>query len=155
MLPLGKLRITDKNGAPQQTRFTPDEQQTLMTLWSIFRSPLIFGGDLPSEDAATLALLTNREVLDVNQNSSDNRQVLERGNVRVWLADAQDLKEKYTAVFNLGDAIETLRLDWSELGIQTTNPAVRDLWQHKNLGRQQHLDIALRPHASALYRLSP
>lgn len=155
MLPLGKLRIADKNGAPQQTRFTPDEQQTLMTLWSIFRSPLIFGGDLPSEDAATLALLTNREVLDVNQNSSDNRQVLERGNVRVWLADAQDLKEKYTAVFNLGDAIETLRLDWSELGIQTTNPAVRDLWQHKNLGRQQHLDIALRPHASALYRLSP
>ena len=155
MLPLGKLRIADKNGAPQQTRFTPDEQQTLMTLWSIFRSPLIFGGDLPSADAATLALLTNREVLDVNQNSSDNRQVLERGNVRVWLADAQDLKEKYTAVFNLGDAIETLRLDWSELGIQTTNPAVRDLWQHKNLGRQQHLDIALRPHASALYRLSP
>ena len=100
MLPLGKLRITDKNGAPQQTRFTPDEQQTLMTLWSIFRSPLIFGGDLPSADAATLALLTNREVLDVNQNSSDNRQVLERGNVRVWLADAPDLKEKYTAVFN-------------------------------------------------------
>ena len=155
MLPLGKLRITDKNGAPQHTRFTLDEQQTLMTLWSIFRSPLIFGGDLPSADAATLALLTNREVLDVNQNSSGNRQVLERGNVRVWLADAPGVKEKYTAVFNLGDAIETLRLDWNELEIQTTNPAVRDLWQHKNLGRHQHLDITLRPHASALYRLAP
>jgi hypothetical protein len=155
MLPLGKLRITDKNGAPQQTRFTPDEQQTLMTLWSIFRSPLIFGGDLPSADAATLALMTNREVLDVDQNSSGNRQVLERGNVRAWLADAPAGKDKYAAAFNLGEAAETIHLDWTELGIQLTNPAVRDLWQHKDLGRQKNLDITLRPHASALYRVSP
>jgi alpha-galactosidase len=154
MLPLGKLRITDKNGAPQQTRFTPDEQQTLMTLWSTFRSPLIFGGDLPSADAATLALLTNREVLDVDQNSSDNRQILERGNVRAWLADAPGGKDKYVAVFNLGDAAETTRLGWTELGLQSVNPPLRDLWRHKNLGRQQHLDLTLRPHASALYRVS-
>jgi hypothetical protein len=155
MLPLGKLRITDKNGAPQQTRFTPDEQQTLMTLWSIFRSPLMFGGDLPSADTATLELLTNREVLDVDQNSSGNQQVLEHGNARVWLADEPDGDNKYAAVFNLGDAIETIHLDWPELGIQAANPAVRDLWRHQNLGRQQHLDITLRPHASALYRVSP
>ena len=58
-----------------------------MTLWSMFRSPLIFGGDLPSADSATLALLTNREVLEIDQNSSGNRQVLERGNLRVWLAN--------------------------------------------------------------------
>jgi len=44
-------------GAP--TKFTPDEQQTVLTLWSIFRSPLIFGGDLPPNDAATTALITN------------------------------------------------------------------------------------------------
>jgi alpha-galactosidase len=155
MLPLGHLRITDKSGAPQQTRFTADEQQMVMTLWSIFRSPLIFGGELPSADAATLALLTNREVLEVNQNSSANRQVLERGNVRVWLADAPGGEDKYAALFNLGDVIETLSLEWSELGIQLTNPVVRDLWQHKKLGRQQHLNITLRPHASALYRVSP
>jgi alpha-galactosidase len=155
MLPLGKLRITDRNGGPQQTRFTPDEQQTLMTLWSIFRSPLIFGGDLPSADAATLELLTNREVLDVNQYSSNNWPVLERGNVRVWLADAPDGEDKYAAVFNLGDASETIRLDWTELGVLSANPAVRELWQHKNLGRQKNLETTLRPHASALYRVSP
>jgi len=154
MLPLGKLRITDKSGARQQTRFTPDEQQTLLTLWSIFRSPLIFGGDLPSADVATLALLTNREVLDVNQNSSGNRQVLERGNVRLWLASTPDGNDKYAAVFNLGDAAEQIHLNWRELGIQSVNPALRDLWQHKSLGRQKNLDITLRPHASALYRVS-
>jgi alpha-galactosidase len=155
MLPLGKLRITDKNGAPQQTRFTPDEQRTVMTLWSMFRSPLIFGGDLPSADPATLTLLTNREVLEIDRNSSDNREILERGNLRVWLADVPGSQDKYAAVFNLGDAAETVHLNWTELGMQIANPAVRDLWQHKNLGRQKNLDVTLRPHASALYRVSP
>ena len=155
MLPLGKLRITDKNGAPRQTRFTPDEQQTVMTLWCMFSSPLIFGGDLPAAGAATLALLSNREVLEIDQNSSGNRQVLERGNLRVWLADAPESQDKYLAVFDLGDAAETIHLDWPELGIQIANPAVRDLWQHKELGRQKNFDVRLRPHAAALYRVSP
>jgi alpha-galactosidase len=155
MLPLGKLRITDKNGAPQQTRFTPDEQQTVMTLWSMFRSPLIFGGDLPSADSATLALLTNREVLEVDQNSSGNHQIFERGGVRAWLADVPGTDDKYVAVFNLGDAAGTTQLSWTELGIHAENPAVRDLWQHKNLGRRMILDVTLRPHASLLYRVAP
>ena len=155
MLPLGKLRIIDKNGAPQTTRFTQDEQQTVMTLWSMFRSPLIFGGDLPSVDSATLALLTNREVLEIDQNSSGNRQVLERGNLRVWLADGPGSAGKYVAVFNLGDAAEQNHLSWMELGVQAPNPAARDLWQHKDLGRQKDFDVTLRPHASVLYRLSP
>ena len=155
MLPLGKLRITDKNSAPRQTRFTPDEQQTVMTLWCMFRSPLIFGGDLPAADAATLALLSNREVLEIDQQSSGNHQVLERGNVRAWLADVPGSQDKYLAVFDLGDAAETIHLDWAELAIQAANPAVRDLWQHKELGRQKNLEITLRPHAAALYRVSP
>jgi alpha-galactosidase len=155
MLPLGKLRITDKNGAPQQTRFTPDEQQTVMTLWSMFRSPLIIGGDLPSADSATLALLTNREVLAIDQDSSDNRQAFERGTLRAWLAAAPKSQEKYLAVFNLGDAAEAIHLHWTELGIQLANPSVRDLWLHKDLGHQRNFDATLRPHASVLYRLSP
>jgi alpha-galactosidase len=155
MLPLGTLRITDKNGAPQQTRFTSDEQQTMMTLWSMFRSPLIFGGDLPSADPATLALLTNREVLEIDQNSSGNRQVLERGNIRVWTAAAAGGTDEYAAAFNLGDVAETIHLSWTDVGIRVADPAVRDLWQHKNLGRQKNLDVTLRPHASALYRVAP
>lgn len=65
MLPLGCLAL----GACD-TRFTPDEQRTLMTLWAIARSPLIMGGDLRHLDAATLALLSNREVIAVNQAST-------------------------------------------------------------------------------------
>jgi hypothetical protein len=121
----------------------------------MFRSPLMFGGDLPSLDPATLALLTNHEVLEIDQNSSSNRQVLERGNLRGWLADVPGSTSKYVAIFNLGQAPETYQSSWMELGIPMTNPAVRDLWQHKNLGRQQNFDVTLPPHASVLYRASP
>src|SRR5215470_19070279 len=87
MLPLGKLRVTAREGGGDPTKFTPDEQQTVMTLWSIFRSPLIFGGDLPSNDAATTALITNQEVLNVNQNSSGGHEVQGQLDIRVWVAN--------------------------------------------------------------------
>jgi alpha-galactosidase len=116
---------------------------------------LIIGGDLPSADSATLALLTNREVLAIDQDSSDNRQAFERGTLRAWLAAAPKSQEKYLAVFNLGDAAEAIHLHWTELGIQLANPSVRDLWLHKDLGHQRNFDATLRPHASVLYRLSP
>src|SRR5437667_9095070 len=117
MLPLGKLRVTAKEGGGSPSKFTADEQQTLMTLWSIFRSPLIFGGDLPSNDKGTNALLTNDEVLAVNQHSSGNHQSLENGNVRAWIADAADGNGHYVAVFNLGEAAERVELSWNRVGL--------------------------------------
>ncbi len=69
MLPLGRIGIRAELLSDRPTRFTKDEQITMMTLWSIFRSPLMFGGDLPSNDAWTLCLLTNAKVIAVNQSS--------------------------------------------------------------------------------------
>src|SRR6266536_3337944 len=127
MLPLGKLKVTDKEGGGTPTKFTSDEQQTVMTLWSIFRSPLILGGDLPSNDAATTALITNEEVLEVNQHSSGARQVLERGNIRAWVAEgASPGGARYVAVFNLGESPEDIRLRWDELGLAAQAVVVRD-----------------------------
>jgi alpha-galactosidase len=154
MLPVGRLRVTDKEGNGSPSKFTADEQQTMMTLWCMFRSPLIFGGDLPSNDAATKALLTNAEVLAVNQHSSGNHQSLERGNVRAWLAEVPESANRYVAVFNLGEAIEMVDLRWSDLGITTSSAEVRDLWLKKPLGKQAGIKLALRPHASVLYRVA-
>ena len=70
MLPLGRLRIRGYKDPERRTRFTPAEQRTHLTLWAIFRSPLMMGGDLPTLDAATLELLTNAEVIVVDQDSS-------------------------------------------------------------------------------------
>jgi len=103
MLPLGRLGIRAERGDDRMTRFTPDEQRTLMTLWSIFRSPLMFGGDLPSTDAATLALLTNPRVLALNKASTHNRQLFRRGDLVGWTADDPKSGAKYLALFNAQD----------------------------------------------------
>jgi len=96
MLPLGKLRIspddyvaeqmglTTKEITSEYSRFTGPEKVTLMTLWSIFRSPLMMGGHLPENDDLTLRLLTNAEVLAVNQASTRNREVLAEGKAVAW-----------------------------------------------------------------------
>jgi alpha-galactosidase len=154
MLPLGRLRVAAKEGGGSPTKLTPDEQQTLMTLWCIFRSPLIFGGDLPSNGAATTALITDDEVLAVDQHSSGNHQSLEGGNIRAWTANAADGKDHYVAVFNLGDAPERVDLSWSRLGVNAGTAEVRDLWARRSLGKKSGIQAELRPHESLLYRVS-
>ncbi len=154
MLPLGKLRVTAKEGGGELSKFTPDEQQTVMTLWSMFRSPLIFGGDLPSDDAATTALITNDEVLAVDQHSSGNRQVYDRGDVRAWVAEVPGTKDHYVAVFNLAGYSRRLDMPWSDFNMKGRQANVRDLWQKKDLGAANGVHITIRPHASVLYRVS-
>jgi lysophospholipase L1-like esterase len=95
MLPLGVLEM-----GKRKTHFTPDEQYTLMTLWSIARSPLMHGGDMTKMDDFTLSLLTNDEVLAVNQTSSGNRELFHRGDLVAWVADVANSKDKYVALFN-------------------------------------------------------
>lgn len=73
MLPLGNIRAWQETDA--WTHFTRDEQITLMTLWSIARSPLIMGGNMPKNDEFTLSLMANDEVIAVNQRSTNNRQL--------------------------------------------------------------------------------
>jgi hypothetical protein len=153
MLPLGQLRVTSKEGGGSPTKFTADEQQTVMTLWSIFRSPLIFGGDLPSNDAATTELTTNEEVIEVDQHSRGGHQSLERGNIRVWVADSE-AGERYVAVFNLGEAAEKVSIAWGDLKIQGTVTAVRDLWGRRSIEAGDGVHASLRAHASALYRVT-
>lgn len=103
MLPIG---IIDFN---RKTNFTKDEQYTLMSLWAIGRSPLIFGGDMTKLDDFTKEMLTNPEMLKVNQQSTNNRQVSRDKNLIVWTADVPNSKDKYVALFNAqskGDNID-------------------------------------------------
>ncbi len=153
MLPLGRLRVTDKEGGGVPTKFTPDEQRTVMTLWSIFRSPLIFGGDLPSSDAATTALITNEEIIEVDQHSSGGHEAAVQGDIRIWVAEGPRLGEHYVAAFNLGEKLEEVNLRWTDVGIEAQMPPVRDLWQRKSLGSAEGMKIELKPHASVLYRI--
>ena len=94
MLPIGVVDFG------RQTHFTKDEQLTLMSLWAIARSPLIFGGDMTKLDEFTLEVLTNPEVLEVNQSSTNNGQVARENDLIVWSADIPDGNDKYVGLFN-------------------------------------------------------
>ena len=154
MLAIGRLRLAANGGKGESSRFTPDEQRTVMTLWSIMRSPLVMGGDLPQCDTFTLSLLTNPEVIAVDQHSRSNRPVLTKGDFTVWTAEALDGRDRYVAVFNLGESAGTLEVAWKELGLPGERWAVRDLWRREDVGAHPGLRLSLAPHASALFRLS-
>ncbi|MDE7376610.1 MAG: NPCBM/NEW2 domain-containing protein [Muribaculaceae bacterium] len=102
MLPLGRISIRGERGEERWCRFTPDEQRTMMTLWTIFRSPLMFGGDLPSNDEFTNSLLTNEEVLRMHRTSTNNRQLSRQGDAVVWAAEDPETGDRYAALFNVG-----------------------------------------------------
>ena len=102
MLPLGKISIRGERGAERWTQFTRDEQYTMMNLWTIFKSPLMFGGDLPQNDVATDSLLTNRDVLYMHHYSQSNRQHSRVDNQIIWTADDPANGDKFVALFNTG-----------------------------------------------------
>ena len=148
MLPLGVLDLGKRT-----TRFTPDEQRTMMTLWAIARSPLIMGGDLRKLDPATTALLTNDDVLAVNQRSSGNQPVLNAAGVVAWTAEAPGSNAHYLALFNTTDVEMLVRIDLGLVGVKG-RVGVRDLWARKDDGVAEHsLQRRLPPHGAGLYRL--
>jgi hypothetical protein len=153
MLPVGRLRITAKEGGGAPSRFTADEQRTMLTLWSIFRSPLIIGGELTTLDPSALALLANPEVIAVDQASSAGHESFRNDKVVAWTADAPGLNTFYVAVFNVTDAQQDFEVGWSTVGVSIKSPVLRDLWERKDSGAALTLAVRLRPHASVLYRV--
>lgn len=149
MLPLGRLALGQRD-----TKFTPDEQRTLMTLWSIARSPLIMGGDLRHLDAPTLALLTNRAVLAVNQASTDNQPHFIEDGTRIWSARPEGSDDRYLALFNTTDKPKEIGLPLRDLGKAGT-VRLRDLWTGQDAGTATDRVVrTVRPHGAELYRLS-
>ena len=150
MLPLGRIGIRAERGDDRATRFTRDEQRTLITLWCIARSPLMFGGDLPSNDPWTLSLLDNDEVLSALLKGSGQHKLFQRGDAIAWVSNVPG--GKYLAVFNAGEEKDLpIRVEWKDLGLSGAH-RVRDLWSHQDLGKfpDAHA-LRLAPHASALY----
>ena len=126
-----------------------------MNLWAMFRSPLMFGGDLPTNDEFTLSLITNDEVLAVNQKSSNNKQLKEENGLIVWTADVPETQDKYVAFFNINDSINSeMSVTLPELGI-SGNYLVKDLWTKEEKGTVADKFVArVEPHASVLLRFS-
>jgi hypothetical protein len=155
MLPIGVVDFG------RRTQFSPDEQITLLTLWSIARSPLIMGGDLTRLDSFTLSLLTNDEILEVNQRSEVNRELYHDGGLVAWSARATGSTDLFLAVFNTydssfvnpGAADQPVPVNLADLGVRRCR--IRDLWRHADLGEfSERFAPPIRWHGAGMYRLS-
>ncbi len=154
MLPLGKVQGGNTNAVGRSTYFTTNEQYTLMSLWAIARSPLILGADMTQMDPFTLSLLTNDEVIAVNQYSRHNRQLFSTNNLIAWTADAEGSTNKYLAVFNATGSTAAVPVNLATLGF-TNACAIRSLWDGVNLGSfSGTFSPSIASHRGALYRLS-
>ncbi len=129
MLPLGELKPSPGDGKPRTSRLTPEEQRTQITLWAIARSPLILGANLTMLDASTTDLLTNRDLIRINQTSTHSAQVLQEGDLVAWRADLP-AGEKAVALFNLGETEMNLSKQLPEFGedLGGRDWAVRNIW---------------------------
>jgi hypothetical protein len=135
MIPLGHIGIKCTiAGKDRQTRFTRNEQLTLMSLWSLASSPLILGNNLPDTDGSTLSLITNDEVLAIDQDALGRsaRRVVQKDGVEIWVKELKD-GSKAVGLFNRGPKDSPAVLNWSEAGLKGKQ-SLRDLWEHKDLG---------------------
>jgi hypothetical protein len=157
MLPIGVLQM-----GKSKTHFKPDEQFTLLTLWSIARSPLILGADLTKLDDFTLSLISNDEVIAVDQASANNRELFRRDGFYGWVADVPGSTDKYLAIFNTRDvptgSTETsvaVPVKLSELGFRDAD-RIRNLWTHEDLGAfKNEFAPPINFHGAGLFRVSP
>ena len=145
MLPVGALRQC--RNPDDWTRFTEAEQRTMMTLWSMMRSPLMIGGEMTKNDAFTLKLLTNGEVLRIGKESWCGHPLWRDERESVWVAPRQDGDGYYAALFNLSEEEREVKATPEEIGAEAAGK-VTELWSGK---AQDGLSAVLAPHDAAVF----
>jgi len=152
MLVVGKVGW----GKPHPSKLTPDEQYTHISLWCLWSCPLLLGCPLDQLDDFTLNLLTNDEVLAINQDplGIQAKELSSAGNGKVLTNDLED-GSKAVGFFNIGDEPIAIKITWEQLGI-TGKQKIRDLWRQKNIGAYaDEFEAMIRPHGVVLVRISP
>jgi len=160
MLPLGRIgdRQHTDNAPDRDTKLNRNEQRTVITLWCVAQSPLMFGGDLRRMDDWTLSLLTNDEVLAVNQQGIHARELFRDCSVRgvAWMCDLPEPETRAIGLFNFSDKTpNTVTVPFSEAHLPESC-RIRDLWTHRDLGMfKGRFAAEIAPHGAGLYRVTP
>jgi alpha-galactosidase len=151
MLQIGKLSKRGPVGEERYSRFTEDELYTHITFWSIYRSPLMIGCNLPENREIERKLLTNDEVLAVNQTGQSPKQLFKNDRSMVWYSIAPNHKGIYVAMFNISNDTHDVSVDLSALGFKGKTQ-IRDLWKHQNLGvHEGTFGKTINKHGAALF----
>ncbi|HLX71233.1 MAG TPA: alpha-galactosidase, partial [Verrucomicrobiae bacterium] len=138
------------------THLSPNEQYTHISLWCLLDSPLLIGCDMTQLDDFTLSLLTNDEVLEVNQDPLGRQagRVAKDGDLEIWAKDMED-GSKAVGLFNRGRESARVTANWSDLGL-TGKQKVRDLWRQKDLGKfSNKFEADVPKHGVVLVRIWP
>ncbi len=143
-------------GSLHPTKLTPDEQYTHISLWCLWSAPLLIGCPLDQLDDFTRNLLTNDDVLALDQDSLGQmaKQLPPDTNSRILVKDLEN-GSKAVGLFNVGSEPNTVKVTWQQLGI-TGAQGVRDLWRQKNIGTyRDSFEAVVRPHGVVLVRIQP
>lgn len=159
MLPLGRLSKNGSCHGPQDrmTQFTKPEQITMMSLWGIFKSPLMMGGNLPDNDSLTLSLLTNKEYLKMHRECNGARQYSRkenngRGEI-IWIAAGK--KCKYAALFNTDIKSKQIKLKLSDILMPDEKYVIFDIWNNKTIGEFKNtFKATIEPHGAVLIKIT-
>jgi alpha-galactosidase len=155
MLPVGMVGARSNNsGAGRRCRFNEDELRTMMTMWCMFRSPLILGGDLTALSDFETGLITNGELLDIDQNSSGCRQASSDAGSIVYFAEQPAKHRKYVALFNVSDGSRQVKCSFGQMGIPGSY-GVREIWSGRDLGTcSGEISAEVAAHGVALFELT-
>ncbi|AEY64483.1 alpha-galactosidase [Clostridium sp. BNL1100] len=154
MLPLGY--IGKGFGEERLTNFTREEQITMMTLWCIFRSPLMVGAELTKLDNWTLELMTNRKVLRLLTHSTGAKQISRDDKQAIWFSRDTEQEFCYLAVFNLSDRVRNVQITPDELGFDCFKGCVfEELWRNDTINNiDEKLEVTIAPHGAKLFEVS-
>ena len=137
------------------SRLTANEQYTHISLWSLLSAPLLIGCDLTNLDDFTLNLLTNSEVIDIDQDPLGKSAVpvIKEPLYEVWVKELED-GSKAIGLFNLDTNKKTISIDWAKIGV-SENSTVRDVWRQKDLGVfGKTYEALVQPHGVVLIKVS-
>ena len=138
------------------TRLTPDEQYTHMSLWALLASPLLIGCDMAQLDDFTLSLLTNDEMIEVNQDplGKPGMIVSQQGDVVVYAKPLED-GSMAVGLFNRGDTMAQGKLTWKSVGIRGEQ-TVRDLWRQQDVAKSNEEFVTeIAPHGVRFIKIYP
>jgi hypothetical protein len=155
MLPLGY--VGKGFGEERVTNFTEDEQKTMMTLWCMFRSPLMLGAEMTKLDDFTLSLLTNKDLLDLLNENSHGIQLERNDRQAIWKNKDAKTGRLAVALFNLSDEERTITLDLSEIeeNLESKDYKLIDIWsKEESVAKSGVISVTLKAHAVAAYKLA-
>lgn len=154
MLQLGVIARRGPVGVERETKFTQDEQKTHYSLWAIAKSPLMMGGDMTVSKPSVIAILSNKDLIDMNQQGENSHQVSRNENEAIWTSEVPSLKTKYVAVFNLSDAQRTIQVNLKSIGVKKGS-SVKELWEQKEMGKSKDaMSVSVPLHGCVVFKFT-